>query len=321
MPDDFGGRARHDLHDERHALTGEILDRLLGARKTLPAKLFYDEEGCRLFGRITTLPEYYPTRTELLLLDRHASEIAAAARPGSALVEYGASDEAKASFLIGTGRFDVYVPIDIARPALAVLEARLSRDRPGLAVRAVCADFTRPFRLPDLGSAGRFGFFPGSTIGNMDPGEAGAFLRTVRETLGPGARFVVGTDLQKDERTLLAAYDDAAGVTAAFNRNMLVHVNRIADGTFDPARFAHRAVWNATEGRIEMHLVSEAAHTVHVGGRDVPFATGETIHTESSYKYTPDGFARLAAASGWQAAGFWTDERHLFGVHLLEASA
>ena len=321
MPDDFGGLCRQDGPADQRAPVDEILDGLLAERKTLPAKLFYDQEGCRLFGLITTLPEYYPTRTERLLLDRHAAEIGASARLGSALVEYGASDEAKASFLLGTGRFDVYVPIDIAPEALVAIEERLSTSRPGLAVRPVCADFMRPFHLPDLGAAARFGFFPGSTIGNMDPAEAGAFLRTARETLGSGARFVVGTDLRKDERTLLAAYDDAAGVTASFNRNMLVHVNRIADGTFEPDHFAHRAVWNAIEGRIEMHLESRVAQTVQVGGRHVPFAAGEIIHTENSYKYTRDGFARLAAGAGWTVTGYWTDDRRLFGVHILEAAA
>ncbi len=320
MPDDFGGRDGLDRDRERAALVGDIVDRLLAARKTLPAKLFYDEEGCRLFGRITMLPEYYPTRTELLLLDRHAAEISARARPGSALVEYGASDETKASFLLETERFAVYVPIDIAPEALGAIEMRLSQSRPTLEVRPVCADFTQPFRLPDLGTAERFGFFPGSTIGNMDTCEAGVFLRTARETLGPDARFVIGTDLRKDERMLVAAYDDAAGVTASFNRNMLVHVNRIAGGNFDPERFAHRAVWNAAEGRIEMHLESRVAQTVRVGGQPVPFAAGETIHTENSYKYTLEGFAGLAARSGWRVADCWTDERRLFGVHLLEAA-
>ena len=319
MPDDFGAVGHWSRPDPERALIDEILAGLLAKQKTLPAKLFYDEEGCRLFGLITTLPEYYPTRTELRLLERHAAAIGATAAAGSALVEYGASDETKASFLLGTGRFRTYVPIDIAPEALAAIALRLSSSDPDLAVRPVCADFNRPITLPDLASATRFGFFPGSTIGNMDPREAVDFLRTVRETLGPDASFLVGTDLRKDEGTLVAAYDDAAGITAAFNRNVLAHVNRIANGTFDPARFVHRARWNATEGRIEMHLESRIAQTVVVASRLVRFAAGETIHTENSYKYTETGFQHLAEVAGWAAAGYWTDDCRLFGIHLLEA--
>ena len=257
--------------------------------KTLPAKLFYDEEGCRLFARITELPEYYLTRTELGLLADVAPPLAAELSAPSVLVEYGASDEAKAELLLrecdrsGAAVFPVYVPIDVAVPALP-----------------------------------RLGFFPGSTIGNLDPAEVRRFLRQARETLGADASFLVGVDMRKDPAVLVAAYDDAEGVTAAFNRNLLVRLNREAGADFDPDAFAHRAVWNDAESRIEMHLVSRRAQTVSIAGRSISFARGESIHTENSYKYAPEHFATLAHESGWHTAELWTDPAQLFSLHLLE---
>ena len=291
--------------------------------KTLPAHLFYDEAGCRLFYRITELPEYYITRTELALLPLVADAVAAELVAPAVLVEYGASDETKAGFLLSRRRggapvFAAYVPIDIAAPALAALRARLGRARPDLAVFPVAADFLRPVVLPGaVRGLARLGFFPGSTIGNLDPEQARVFLAGVRAALGEGARLLVGVDLRKDPAILLPAYDDAAGVTAAFNRNLLVRLNREAGATFDPESFDHRAVWNAVEGRIEMHLVSRRAQTVRVAGEPVRFAPGETIHTENSYKHTLAGFADLAAAAGWRSAQVWTDPAALFSVHLL----
>ena len=309
----------------------EILAGLSAGQKTLPAKLFYDEAGCALFNRITRLPEYYVTRAEMALLDLHATEIAAHAPPGAALVEYGASDEAKGVALLDAGRrpFAAYVPVDIAGPALAAIAGRMRGSHPGLSVVPVAADFLQPLQLPrEVAPLPPFGFFPGSTIGNFRPPMVRRFLRTVRATLsgatlagatlsGDGPAFVVGTDLRKDPSRLLPAYDDSEGITAAFNRNILRHVNRIADGDFDPDAFAHRAVWNAHEGRIEMHLESRRAQSVRVAGRTIRFRGGETIHTEDSYKHTPDGFAALAAEAGWRSAGFWRDPDGLFGMHLL----
>jgi len=293
------------------------------ARKTLPAQLFYDEAGCRLFYRITELPEYYLTRTELALLPAAAREVAERLDRPAALVEYGASDEAKAGFLLDRTRgavpvFAAYVPIDVAAPALARLRDRLARARPALDVWPIATDFLGPVSLPRaIGGLVRLGFFPGSTIGNLDPGEARAFLRGVRMTLGSGARLLVGVDLRKDEAILLPAYDDAEGVTAAFNRNLLVRLNREAGAGFDPTAFAHRAVWNATDGRIEMHLESLRAQSVQVAGETIRFAAGETIHTENSYKHTLPGFGALAEAAGWTTEQVWTDPAGLFSLHLL----
>ena len=315
MLDAPGGVTNEDT--ARLALAG-----FSGEQKTLPAKLFYDEEGCRLFGEITRLPEYYVTRTERGLLDRIAVEVALTAAPGAALVEYGASDEAKALTLIDAlpGRFGAYVPIDIAAGALDALAARLAISHPGLEVHALAADFLAPFSLPaGLGERPRLGFFPGSTIGNLDPVAARRFLAAARITLGSGARFLVGTDLRKDPALLLAAYDDAAGVTAAFNLNMLVRLNREAAAGFETAAFDHEARWNDLESRIEMHLVSRREQTVPVAGRSIRFRRGETIHTENSYKYTLDALAGMAGEAGWRRLQLWTDPARLFSIQLLEA--
>ncbi len=310
-----------DTPEPAGSVLDEILAGLSAGQKTLPAKLFYDEAGCALFNRITRLPEYYVTRAEMALLELHAAEVAAHAPPGAALVEYGASDEAKGAALLdaGRGRFAAYVPVDIAGPALLAIAGRMRASHPGLAVVPVAADFLQPLALPhEVARLPPFGFFPGSTIGNFRPPMVRRFLRTVRATLsGDGPCFVVGTDLRKDPSRLLPAYDDAEGVTAAFNRNILRHVNRIADADFDPDAFAHRAVWNAHEGRIEMHLESRRAQAVRVAGRTIRFRAGETIHTEDSYKHTPDGFRALASDAGWRSAGFWRDPDGLFGMHLL----
>jgi L-histidine N-alpha-methyltransferase len=305
----------------RADVAAEALAGLTAPRKTLPPKLFYDPEGCRLFGEITRLPEYYPTRTEMALLPTVAAAVAAHIGPGAVLVEYGASDERKAEILLDALPHPAaYVPIDIAAPALAALAGRLRRARPALAVQPVAADFLQPLDLPRTpGARGRLGFFPGSTIGNLEPAAARRFLRGARRTLGAGAHFLLGVDLRKDPAILLPAYDDAAGVTAAFNRNLLHRLNREAGADFDPMAFAHRAVWNDADSRIEMHLVSLCVQTVHVAGRPIHFAPGESIHTENSYKYAPDDVLRMSCDAGWRPGGMWTEAAGLFSLHLLHA--
>ncbi len=296
------------------ALTG-----LLQERKTLPAKLFYDEAGCRLFGRITELPEYYLTRTERALLAAVAPRVATAVRGPAVLVEYGASDEAKAEVLLGTNIFNAYVPIDVAAPQLEQMRARLRQDRPELLVCLVPADFMDVAALPtEVPQLPRLGFFPGSTIGNLDPPEARRFLQRARQALGRDSWFLVGVDLRKDPAILLPAYHDAQGVTAAFNRNLLVRLNREAAANFDIGAFAHQALWNDTASRIEMHLVSLADQQVRLAGHVIRFGRGETIHTENSYKYDAERFAALAEDAGWHCAELWTDPARLFSLHLLE---
>jgi L-histidine Nalpha-methyltransferase len=311
------------------AVTGSVADAalsgLLQTPKTLPAKLFYDEAGCLLFAQITELPEYYLTRTERGLLETVAPQVAALSTESTVLVEYGASDEAKAEFLLqerdaqGAPVFGAYVPIDVAASSLNRMQARLRRARPYLQVYPYPADFMSPVLLPEAtADMNRLGFFPGSTIGNLDPSEATRFLQRALATLGRRSRLLVGVDMRKDPSVLVPAYDDAAGVTAAFNRNLLVRLNREADADFDLSAFTHRAVWNDVESRIEMHLVSEFDQIVRVAGQAIYFRRDETIHTENSYKYAPERFASLALDAGWHSAELWMDEARLFSLHLLE---
>ena len=301
----------------------DVLHGLTSRPKRLPPKYFYDAAGARLFGRITALPEYYPTRTELRILDENAASIAALARPGAALVEFGSGSSAKIRVLLRELRsLGAYVPVDICAEFLLAEAAALERDIPWLKVVPVPADFTRPFRLPAsvLGPP-PLGFFPGSTIGNLDPDEARDFLGHAARVLGGGAAMIVGVDLDKDPGILHAAYNDAAGVTAAFNLNLLRRINRELGADFDLGRFEHRAFYDDALKRIEMHLVSREAQRVRIGATLVEFAAGESIHTENSYKYTIEGFRALARAAGWRPVAVWTDAARLFSVHALRCGA
>jgi len=299
----------------------DVVEGLSKSQKAIPPKWFYDEEGSRLFEAITELPEYYPTRTEAALLKRIAPELAAEIPDGAVMVEFGSGASAKTRLVLDSApHLHAYVPIDISADALAAAARRLADDYPNLVVAPVAGDFTRPVRLPDVAAERpRVGFFPGSTIGNFDPEEALILLRSVRLLLGAGAAFVVGADLAKDEATLVAAYDDAQGVTAAFNRNVLARAGRELGADFDLDRFAHRAVWNAARSRIEMHLVSRGEQTVYVGGRPFRFRDGETLHTENSYKFTVEGFSRLAESAGWRLARSWVSPAPEFAVFLLKS--
>jgi L-histidine N-alpha-methyltransferase len=312
-------RAPDAAAEQRAALIGDALAGLSAARKTLPCKWLYDAEGCRLFEAITRLPEYYPTRTEVAILTEQAAAIAAAVGPGRAVVEFGPGDGAKAALLLGgLATPAAYVPVDIAPEWLEDAASRVASAHPGLPVLPVVADFTLPFSLPKrLGAAPRLGFFPGSTIGNFEPEGAVAFLRRARTTLGSGSRMLLGADLVKAPAVLEAAYDDAAGVTAAFDLNLLHRLNREAGADFDVAAFRHRAIWNTALERVEMHLVAQREQVARLAGRVIRFAAGETIHTESSHKYRPERLAELAAAAGWRVEQRWTDPRALFSVWLL----
>jgi L-histidine Nalpha-methyltransferase len=306
-----------DGYQPASAIVREALAGLSQSRKTLPAKLFYDDEGCRLFGEITRLPEYYVTRTEHALLAEVAPQLSHLR--GVAMVEYGASDEAKAALVLEHVAASAYVPIDVAGPALDALAARMAATHPDLAVYPIVADFLAPLALPKALRGSRcLGFFPGSTIGNLDPEAAKDFLLQARQTLGRDAQFLIGADLRKDPRILVPAYNDAQGVTAAFNLNLLVRLNREAGADFDVASFRHDAVWNERHGRIEMHLESTRPQTVTLGGVPIAFGAGETIHTENSYKHTVAGFEGLAASAGWRSRAVWTDPDSLFSLHLLE---
>lgn len=304
-----------------NAFLEEVIAGLSATPKALSAKYFYDAEGSRLFERICELPEYYLTRVETALLREIAPEIAARIPDGAALVEFGSGASSKTRILLDAApQVAVYAPIDISPTALDGAAASLRADYPGLTVAPLVEDFTRAL-VPPEGARGRplVGFFPGSTIGNFAPDEAEALLRGARTLLGEGAMFVVGADVAKDPGVLIPAYDDAQGVTAAFNRNILVHINRELGGTFDPAAFVHRALWNAQESRIEMHLESASDQIVMVGDHGFRFARGEMIHTENSYKYRPEAFEAIAGRAGWTVARRWISPEPAFGVYLLTA--
>lgn len=292
---------------------------LAASPKRLAPKYFYDALGSALFEEITDLPEYYPTRTEMAILRTHAADIAALVPAGAALVEFGSGSSTKVRLLLSHLRdLFAYVPVDISGAFLEEAAQALRADVPGLTVLPVAADFTQPFALPDaVRGHPLVGFFPGSTIGNFDPDEARRFLANAKGTLGAGAHMVVGVDLVKDPRVLHAAYNDAAGVTARFNLNLLHRANRELGTDFDVAAFSHRAVFNAPASRIEMHLVSRRPQVVHLNGRTFSFAEGENLHTESSYKYTCDSFTELAESVGWTSQAVLTDPSGLFSVHIL----
>lgn len=304
------------------ALIADALAGLSAPRKTLPCKWLYDAEGARLFEAITRLPEYYPTRTETKILAEQGPAIAAAVGPGAAVIEFGPGDGAKAVLLLRALQAPAgYLPVDIAPEWLEAAASRVAVALPGLPIRPVVADFAGPFDLAGRaeGSRVHLGFFPGSTIGNFEPAAAVTFLKRARASLRPGARMLLGADLVKDTAVLVAAYDDAAGVTAAFNLNLLARLNREAGADFDLEGFRHRAIWNPALERIEMHLEALRPQRVRMAGREFRFVAGETIHTESSHKYRPERLRALAEAGGWKPAAMWTDPGELFSVWLLDA--
>ena len=298
----------------------DVIAGLTAKPKRLPPKYFYDSAGSALFERITHLDEYYPTRSELALLTEHASAIAAQFPPGCALVEFGSGSSRKARSLLGaTASVQAYVPVDICGEFLLQDAAQLHRDFPHLAIYPVATDFTQLAELPaEIASLPRAGFFPGSTIGNFEPHEAARFLRHAGSLLGAGAVFVVGVDLAKAPDILYRAYNDAEGVTAKFNLNLLARINRELGADFDPAAFEHHAFYNAERSRIEMHLASTRRQKVRICGATIEFRAGETIHTENSYKYTIESFRALAHGSGWSPVAVWSDG--LFSVHALRRS-
>ncbi|HLK26174.1 MAG TPA: L-histidine N(alpha)-methyltransferase, partial [Caulobacteraceae bacterium] len=315
LAEDAGG-------DETQArFLADVVEGLSASPKRLPPKYFYDERGSALFEAICALPEYYLTRTETALLRDAAPEIARYISPDAALVEFGSGASTKTRLLLDAApHIAVYVPMDISTEALAGAAAAIRSDYPNLIVEPFLADFTQAFDLPKLArERPRTGFFPGSTIGNFAPDEAVAFLRTARAHLGEDSQFIVGVDLVKDERVLVAAYDDARGVTAYFNLNVLGRINRELGGDIDIAAFGHRAIWNAAESRIEMHLVSRVDQMFRVGDHNFSMTAGETIHSENSHKFTIEGFAALAERAGWRVGAQWLSPDPAFAVFLLQA--
>src|SRR5215475_2009509 len=308
-----------DAAEADSSFARDVITGLTARPKRLSPKYFYDQAGAQLFEDITALPEYYLTRCELEILRERAPEMARFFPPGSALIEFGSGSSKKVRILLEAApTIAAYIPVDISSEMLVQEAEELRRDYPRLAVLPVEADFTQPFSLPaEAAGMAHTGFFPGSTIGNFEPHEACAFLRHAGRMLGRGATLIIGVDLVKDVSVLNAAYDDAAGVTAKFNLNLLARINRELGANFDLASFSHEAFYNVERHRIEMHLASKKRQKVRVAGRAIDFRAGETIHTENSYKYTLDSFRALARGSGWDPVAVWSDAGANFSIHAL----
>jgi dimethylhistidine N-methyltransferase len=312
--------AELDAGQDHAGFARDLVAALSRSPRVISPKYFYDAQGSALFDAICELPEYYPTRTELALLARHADEMALCIGPGADIVEFGAGSSVKVRLLLDALRAPRrFVPIDISGDHLQAAVQPLARDYPGLAVTPIAADFTRELQLPPaLPGSRRVGFFPGSSIGNFSPGEAAHFLRNAAQWL-KGGGLLIGVDLVKDPAVLHAAYNDAAGVTAAFNRNLLVRANGELGADFEPAQFAHYAFYEPRLQRVEMHLVSRRRQSVVLCGRRFEFADGETLHTENSYKFTVEGFRALALEAGFEGGPVWCDRDRMFSVHWLVA--
>lgn len=297
---------------------GDVVAGLTRPAKALPCKYFYDAHGADLFDRICDLPEYYPTRCELAILEQHAAAIVDGFPPGCPVVEYGSGAGRKTRLLLEQLREGVYYPVDLSREQLRQNARQLKREFPRLEVVPICADFTQPFALPTAGER-HVVYFSGSTIGNFAPAEAVRLLEQIRRLVGLGGGLLIGVDLKKDSAILEPAYNDAAGVTAEFNLNLLVRINRELDGDFDVGAFAHRAVYEERHGRIAMYLISQREQVAHVGGRAFHFDEGERICTEYSHKYSLADFARLADAARLTVSHVWTDADGLFSVQYARA--
>ena len=310
----------HDLQPAAGSFLDDVVTGLSARQKALPPKYFYDARGSRLFEAICELPEYYPTRTELAMLESSARDMASHIGPRAAVVEYGSGSGRKTTVLLRALQPLAYVAIEISAEQLRETVAGLAAEFPEMRVIAICADYTQTThveKLETIAAERRVVYFPGSTIGNLTVSEALAFLGNARTVAGRGGGMLVGVDLKKNPAILHAAYNDAQGVTAAFNLNLLHRINRELGADFDIAAFEHRAHYAADLGRIEMHLVSRRSQSVSVAGRTFAFAAGETIHTENSYKYAVEEFQSLARQAGFEPARVWVDPLHLFSIHYL----
>jgi len=308
-----------NLHPKTDDCEDEVLSGLAMRPKTINPKYFYDTRGSELFERITQTPEYYPTRTERALLKTHAAEIAEYCGQACVLLEPGSGSSEKVRLLLPDLQPRAYVPMDIAAEFLHRCALELAAEFPCLTVHAMCADFARFLpRVGDLPEGRRVVFYPGSTLGNMHPEEARVFLKRVRQWVGENGALIIGIDLHKSTEVLNAAYNDAEGVTAAFNLNVLTHLNRLVAANFDPALYAHKAFYNESRRRIEMHLESQIAHIVRLGTHTVAIDEGECIQTENSYKYTLESFAHLAEGAGLQSKQIWLDEQGWYSLHYME---
>ena len=314
----------HDFADEAEDLYDIVVEGLQKPRKELPSKLLYDERGSALFEKITGLDEYYPTRTETRIMEENIDEMVTRIGRHSMIIEYGAGSSEKSQILLDNLQEPAaYVPIDISKKHLIRSAARLAERYPDLEILPVYADYNDDFEIPASSRpvSRRVVYYPGSTIGNFHHDDAADFLRRITEIDGFGGDVLIGVDLQKDPGILHAAYNDSEGVTAAFNLNLLERLNRELGADFRLDRFRHRAIYNQELGRIEMHLVSLENQTVHIGAATIVFEAGETVWTESSYKYTVESFAAIAEQGGFQVEKIWMDDERLFSVQYLAATS
>ncbi len=319
QPDTADGAAVTAGDDSEEDFRTAVLDGLSQPQKAIPSRYFYDKRGSALFDRICTLDEYYPTRTEIAILEACCGEIGRMLPSNTAVIEMGSGSSRKVKPLLDALKTpSAYVPVDISREHLIASARALAQQYPQLTVIPVWSDFAQSFAMPDLPADSRLIFFPGSTIGNFKPDAAVSLLAGWSRHIGLGGHLIIGVDLKKNPQTLQAAYDDSAGVTAAFNLNLLARANRELGATFDLDAFAHRAVYNADEGRVEMHLVSSEDQRIRIDDHPFTFAAGESIHTENSYKYTVGEFQDLARAAGYHPLAVFTDSARLFSVHVLQ---
>lgn len=311
----------HGAHLRSKDVRSEVLASLQQPQKTLAPKWLYDERGSELFEAITRQPEYYLTRTEVEILTKNRQSIRDLCGEDCILIEPGSGNCEKVQLLFEALQPAAYVPLDISEDFLQKAALDVGRAFPEVQVHAICADFHDEWpALPELPHAKRICFYPGSTIGNLEPAAARHFLGRVRELVGDRGGMLVGVDLHKPSHRLHAAYNDAEGLTARFNLNALRHVSAVLDVQFDPERFSHRAFYDETHRRIEMHLVCQEAHALDGDGFAIHFSAGETIHTESSYKYTNEDFAALAESAGFSSVRSFCDDDNLFSVHYLRAA-
>lgn len=299
----------------------EVIEGLRRDQKMVPSKYFYDERGSRLFEQITRLEEYYPTRAELDIMKRHGAEMADLIGPGSTVIEFGSGSSKKTRYLLSELMEPAgYVPVDISADFLMEQAEKLRREFPKIPIEPLAADYTHPFSLSgEMNGSKKVIFFPGSTVGNFRQGDAKHFLLGSADLLGSKGGLLIGVDMKKDPAVLNRAYNDSKGITAQFNKNLLHRLNRELDADFKPEAFRHHAFYNEEEGRIEMHLVSKADQSVEVAGEPIHFSKDETIHTENSYKYSPDEFQELISEA-YTHVKMWTDSENLFSVHYFETS-
>lgn len=309
----------YDLEPEPARLYDDVISGLQQPQKCIPPKYFYDERGSRLFEAICETVEYYPTRTEMAILEDNLDEICNCLGPDCVLVEPGSGSSQKVRLILDSLEPHTYMPLDISSEYLRSVAHDLAREYPHINVTAACIDYTAPIDIPVIpNERRRVAFFPGSSIGNFSPGEAVSFLGNLANFVNPGGGLLIGVDLKKDPEILNAAYNDQEGITAQFNLNLLAHINRELDADFNFDGFIHSAFYNERKNRVEMHLLSRARQRVTIADHSFDFIIGESIHTENSYKYTIDEFQILARAAGFKPCRVWTDRDELFSVHYME---